>query len=83
MGRKTNLQDCSEAATRFIWSDKEAKYIPKEREPKVIRKEADGYYVKSESGKSLGGPYKTKKEAEERLKQVEMFKHIKKEGPKK
>jgi len=26
-------------------------------------------------GKNLGGPYKTKKEAEKRLRQVEFFKH--------
>lgn len=35
-----------------------------------------GYMVKSETGKSLGGPYKTRKEAEDRLKEVEMFKHM-------
>ncbi len=31
----------------------------------------------SESGKNLGGPYKTKAEAEKRLRQVEYFKHRK------
>lgn len=36
-----------------------------------------GYMVKSDTGKSLGGPYKTHKEAEGRLKEVEMFKHMK------
>jgi len=35
-----------------------------------------GYYVKSEKGKNLGGPYKTREEAEDRLKEVEMFKHL-------
>jgi hypothetical protein len=34
-----------------------------------------GYIVKSESGKILGGPYKTKEEALKRLRQVEYFKH--------
>jgi hypothetical protein len=29
----------------------------------------------SEKGKNLGGPYKTKKEAERRLRQAEFFKH--------
>jgi len=34
------------------------------------------YYVKSESShKNLGGPYKSRKEAEKRLAQVEYFKH--------
>ena len=40
----------------------------------MITKKADGYYVMSHKGKSLGGPYKTKKEAQKRLDQVEHFK---------
>lgn len=41
----------------------------------MIRKDADGkYHVQSESGRDLGGPYKTKSEAEKRLRQVEYFK---------
>lgn len=43
----------------------------------VIKKVAGGYKVLSEKGKNLGGPYKTKKEAEKRLRQVEFFKHKK------
>jgi len=44
----------------------------------MIKKVAGGYKVLSENGKkNLGGPYKTKKEAEKRLKQVEFFKHRK------
>jgi hypothetical protein len=43
----------------------------------MIRKAEGGYKVLSEKGKSLGGPYKSKKEAEKRLKQVEYFKHKK------
>jgi hypothetical protein len=44
----------------------------------VIKKVAGGYKVVSENGKkNLGGPYKTKKEAEKRLRQVEYFKHHK------
>jgi hypothetical protein len=43
----------------------------------MIKKVAGGYKVLSEKGKNLGGPYKTKKEAEKRLKQVEYFKHSK------
>jgi len=43
----------------------------------MIEKRKDGYYVLSEKGKNLGGPYKSKKEAEERLNQVEFFKHKK------
>ena len=34
-----------------------------------------GWCVKSESGKNLGGPYKSKKAAKHRLRQVELFKH--------
>ncbi|MCU1242635.1 MAG: hypothetical protein JWO71_3361 [Candidatus Acidoferrum typicum] len=43
----------------------------------MIKKVAGGYKVLSENKKNLGGPYKTKKEAEKRLKQVEFFKHRK------
>ncbi len=44
----------------------------------MIKKVEGGYKVVSENGKkNLGGPYKTKKEAEKRLKQVEFFKHKK------
>jgi len=41
----------------------------------MIKKVKDGYEVKSEKGKNLGGPYSSKAEAEKRLKQVEYFKH--------
>jgi hypothetical protein len=41
----------------------------------MIRKTSGGYKVLSEkTGKSLGGPYKTKAEAQKRLRQVEFFK---------
>jgi hypothetical protein len=43
----------------------------------MIKKVAGGYRVVSSKGKNLGGPYKTKKEAEKRLRQVEFFKHKK------
>jgi len=44
----------------------------------MIKKTEGGYQVLSEkSKKNLGGPYKTKKEAEKRLQQVEYFKHKK------
>jgi hypothetical protein len=47
-------------------------------EPKMIKKTAKGYKVVSEkSKKNLGGPYKTRAEAEKRLRQVEYFKHHK------
>ena len=44
----------------------------------VIVKEGGKWYVKSEKGKNLGGPYDSKLEAEDRLKEVEKFKHMKK-----
>ncbi len=43
----------------------------------MIRKTPQGYKVVSEKGKSLGGPYPTRAEAEKRLQQVEYFKHAK------
>lgn len=45
----------------------------------MIVHKKDGYYVESEDGKNLGGPYQTLTMAERRLKQVEYFKHEKKE----
>lgn len=43
----------------------------------MIKKVKGGYKVLSESGKNLGGPYKSKAQAEKRLRQVEFFKHRK------
>ncbi len=43
----------------------------------MILKVKGGYKVVSESGKNLGGPYKTKEAAQKRLRQVEFFKHRK------
>ena len=44
----------------------------------MIRKLKGGYKVLSEDGKkNLGGPYKTKSEAQKRLRQVEFFKNRK------
>ncbi len=43
----------------------------------MIKKVKDGYSVLTEKGKHLGGPYKTKAEAQKRLRQVEFFKHRK------
>jgi hypothetical protein len=49
----------------------------------VKKKTSKGYVVTSEKGRKLGGPYKTEKEADKRLKEVEMFKHMKKKRKKK
>jgi hypothetical protein len=43
----------------------------------MIIKTAQGYMVKSEKGRNLGGPYPTREEAQRRLRQVEYFKHKK------
>jgi hypothetical protein len=40
----------------------------------IIRRKK-GWYVVSESGKNLGGPYKNRKDAVKRLQEVEYFKH--------
>lgn len=44
----------------------------------MIKKTSQGYQVVSHSGRALSKPNLTKKEAESRLKEVEMFKHIRK-----
>ena len=41
----------------------------------MIKKVKGGYQVFSSRGRNMGGPYKTRAEAEERLRQVEFFKH--------
>ena len=44
----------------------------------MIVKRVEGYYVLSEkTKKNLGGPYRTRAEAVNRLRQVEYFKHRK------
>ena len=43
----------------------------------MIVKEKGGWSVKSEKGKNLGGPYKSKKAAQLRLRQIEYFKRQK------
>ncbi len=44
----------------------------------MIVKRKTGYHVLSEkTRRNLGGPYKTRKEAKKRLRQVEFFKHKK------
>jgi len=45
----------------------------------MIKKTAKGYVVHAETGnkRKLGGPYATRKEAVERLRQVEYFKNKK------
>jgi hypothetical protein len=43
----------------------------------MIRKTSQGYKVVSEKGKPLSKPNLTKAQAEKRLAQVEMFKHMK------
>lgn len=45
------------------------------REGLIIRKVKGGYEVKSEKGKNLGGPYRSKAQAAKRLREVEFFKH--------
>lgn len=46
----------------------------------IIKETKEGYIIYSEKGKRLSKPYKTKKEAEDRLKEIEMFKHMKKDS---
>jgi len=44
----------------------------------MIKKTSKGYQVVSHSGKALSKPNLSVSEAEKRLKEVEMFKHMKK-----
>ncbi|MEM5804210.1 MAG: hypothetical protein QW350_05755 [Candidatus Aenigmatarchaeota archaeon] len=44
----------------------------------IVKNEKGEYEVRSKDGKKLLGKYKTKKEAEERLRQVEYFKRKRK-----
>jgi hypothetical protein len=41
----------------------------------MIRKTPQGYVVYSEKGKKLSKPYKNRKDAENRLSEIEYFKH--------
>jgi hypothetical protein len=41
----------------------------------MIRKTKGGYKVVSHKGKNLGGPYRSRSEAVQRLQVVEFFKH--------
>jgi hypothetical protein len=43
----------------------------------MIKKVLGGYQVLSSKGKNMGGPYKTRKQALKRLRQVEFFKRHK------
>lgn len=56
----------------------ETQILRPRREVDMIKKVKGGYKVISEkSGRNMGGPYKTKKEAKKRLQQVEFFKRKK------
>jgi hypothetical protein len=65
---------CGGSAESTTWNDIGENRL---RRVDVIKKVKGGYKVLSEKGKNLGGPYKTKAEAEKRLKQVEYFKRRK------
>lgn len=45
----------------------------------MIEKRNDGFYVVSHSGKTMGGPYKTREEAQKRMAQVEAHKKMSEE----
>jgi len=64
----TECPNCKELLTDddIDFSNFESGYVVKKK---------DGWHVISKDGKNLGGPYKTKKEAVKRLKEVEYYKH--------
>ena len=57
----------------YQWSDERAD----DGVHKMIRETSGGWKVVSHSGKNLSGVLKSLAEAEKRLAQVEMFKHMK------
>ncbi len=62
-----NLLNMSAMSNKSAYLEKQA----------TIEKLPNGWHVKSEEGKNLGGPYSTREEAVKRLRQVEYFKHNK------
>jgi hypothetical protein len=65
---------CASTAVTLLTAEMPKQRIGYRRRP-IIRKVKEGYKVLSEKGKNLGGPYKSKAEAQKRLRQVEYFKH--------
>ena len=60
-----------------VGEDEDVIYLEDEEVNETIRKVKGGYKVLSKKGKNLGGPYKSKSQAQKRLGQVEYFKHMK------
>ena len=60
-----------------VGDDEDVIYLEDEEFTETIRKVKGGYKVLSKKGKNLGGPYKSKSQAQKRLGQVEYFKHMK------
>jgi ssDNA-binding replication factor A large subunit len=75
VGRVIGLRSASTRVPSLTGSLHRTESVKEEQ--KMIKKVKEGYKVLSEKGKNLGGPYKTKAEAEKRLRQVEFFKHHK------
>jgi hypothetical protein len=82
--KKATWEDIAkeEKARIKLWQEKNKKKkkdddgeVPKAAKVAVITGGPGSYHVKSEEGKNLGGPYKTREQAEHRLEQVEYFKH--------
>jgi hypothetical protein len=65
---------CASTAVTLLTVEMFKQRISHRRRP-MIKKVKEGYKVLSEKGKNLGGPYKSKAEAQKRLRQVEYFKH--------
>jgi hypothetical protein len=77
------LKDAKRIAAATVNKIRRLKGVTKEqkrqrKEKGMIIKTRKGYVVKSEKGKNLGGPYRSRKLAEKRLRQIEFFKHRKK-----
>lgn len=76
---KEYKEDVKELKDKGAITEKEIKEVKKEdinKESKVVKQDGK-YQAQSEKGKNFG-TYDTKQEAEDRVKQMEMFKHMKK-----
>ena len=73
-------EDCAEGFKDLLKAASKNKIVSDSKISDIIKKQPEGYIIYSEKGKRLSKPFKTRAQAEERLKQIEMFKHMKKDS---
>ena len=72
--------DCAEGFKDLLKAASENKIVSDAKISDIIKKTDQGYIIYSRTGKRLSKPFRTREQAEERLKQIEMFKHMKKDS---